>query len=351
MALDALKQQKAADPKIAVADKALTALKQQKAALDPKTVETAKGDLEKKLLVAWGNINDINPYEFKPDDKIKWKERWRQVLWQPGDSGKPKHLGKIFWHWYGVQSMTPATAKATPPDPRTKKTPIIYHPSFLKDPGPIQYEIYEDIYGRFPVVQQGDEPGPRYFVSILATTVNPNFPAWDQRSTLPASAREVQPYAAVGAQLYKETTVFKRDTVLAISCDTGESLAIPFLDWGNGEAVAECSWTAFTALGGTFERRAGGQLVKSSEPLFLYLAFPNKQAPADVLAKIGGFDNGVEFTTILAFLMQATFDRSSDPLKEYERRKKHPELNQDPRINNLATAIQTNLRPNGFILN
>ena len=47
----------------------------------------------------------------------------------------------------------------------------------MKAPGPIQIksEMYEDIYGRFPVVQQGDEPGKGYFVSSLATRVNTNF--------------------------------------------------------------------------------------------------------------------------------------------------------------------------------
>jgi hypothetical protein len=349
-ALTTLKQQKAPDPKIADADKALTTLKGQKAALDPQKVQKERDDLEKKVLVAWQKIYDLNHYEFKP--KPDDKKRWQQELWQAGDTNKPKNLGQIFWDWYGLVAMSPGEVNRTPQHPRTKKTPIIYHPSYLKDPGPIHHEMYEDVYGRFPVVQQGDEPGPRYFVSKLAVTVNPLYPEWDQRSTVPASALEVQPYGAVGAQLHQEAKVNKRDTVLAVSCDSGSSLAFPLLDWGNGDAVAECSWTAFTSLGGTFGRRAGGQLYKTNEPLFLYLAFPNKQPPATVLAQIGAFENGNEFTTILAVLMQATFDRSSrDPVQEYERRKKHPELNQDPSLTRLATAIDMNLRPNGFNLN
>jgi hypothetical protein len=349
-ALNDLKQQKAAPQKIGDADKALNNLKQQKAALDPEKVAKERDDLgKKKIPAAREEIVGLNPYELKPLPKHWQQEPWRQELWQPGDKDKPLNLGKIFWHWYGLQSMTPAKANATPPDPRTKTTPILYHPSFLKDPGPIRYQIYEDIYGRFPVVQQGDEPGPGYFVSILATTVNSRFPEWDQRSTIPLGARDVQPYGAVGAQLFREAKVNKRDTVLAISCDTGNSLAFPFLDWGNGDAVAECSWTAFTALGGTFGRRGGGQLYKTSEPRFLYLAFPNGQTPSAVLSQIGAFDNGDEFTMILAFLVQATLERSSkDPVQEYEWRKKHPELNQNPTITNLATVIDTKLRANGF---
>jgi hypothetical protein len=349
-ALNDLKGQKAVPQKIGDADKALNDLKQQKAALDPQKVAKERDDLEKKKIpAARKKIVDLNPYEFKP--LPAGTKLWQQELWQPGDKDKPLNLGKIFWDWYGLQSMTPAKAKGTPQDARTKKTPILYHPSFLKDPGPIHYEMYEDIYGRFPVVQQGDEPGPGYFVSTLATTVNSRFPEWDQRSTVPLSATDVQPYGAVGAQLSREAKVNKRDTVLAISCDTGGSLAFPFLDWGNGDAVAECSWTAFTALGGTFGRRPWGQLYKTSEPRFLYLAFPNGQTPSAVLSQISAFDNGDEFTMILAFLAQATLERSSkDPVQEYEWRKKHPELNQNPTITNLATAIYTNLRPNGFTL-
>jgi hypothetical protein len=350
-ALNDLKEQKAVAQKIADADKALNDLNQQKANLDPQKVAKERDDLEKKIPAARKKILDLNPYEFKPLKKEWQREPWRQELWQPADADKPVNLGKIFWHWYGLQSMTPGKANATPIHPRTKTTPILYHPSFMKNPGPIHYEMYEDVYGRFPVVQHGDEPGPGYFVSILAVTVNALFPDWDQRSTIPPSARDVQPYGAVGAQLNREAKVNKRDTVLAIGCDNGMSLAFPFLDWGNGDAVAECSWTAFTALGGTFGRRAGGQLYKSSEPRFLYLAFPNAQTPSAVLSQIGGFDNGNEFTTILAFLVQATLKRSSsNPVQDYEFRKKHPELNQDPTITNLATVIDMNLRTNGFTL-
>jgi hypothetical protein len=352
-ALNDLKQQTAAAQKIADADKALNDLKQQKAALDPDKVAKEKHDLEKnKIPAARKKIYELNRnYEFKPWPK-PWKhELWRQELWQPGDTDKPMNLGKIFWDWYGLKSMTPADATATPPHPHTKTTPVLYNPSFLKNPGPIRYEMYEDVLGRFPVVQQGDEPGPGYFVSMLATPVNSFFPEWDQRSTVPPSARDVQPYGALGALLGREAMLKKRDTVLAMSCDTGTSLAFPFLDAGNDDALAECSWTAFTALGGTFGRKPGGQLYKTSEPLFLYLAFPHGQTPTAVLSQIGAFDNGDEFTTILAFLVQATFERSSkNPVQEYKYRKEHPELNQNPAITNLATAIDTNLRANGFAL-
>ncbi len=355
-----LKAQKATPQKIADAEKALNDLKQQKAAVDPQTVAKARTDLEKNtILAARRKVAALNPYEFKPPPtkalrELWQREPWRQPLWQSGDTDKPANLGKIFWDWYGLQAMTPDKASKTPPHPHTKKTPIIYHPTFMKQPGPIQFEIYEDVYGRFPVVQQGGaggEPGPGYFVSQLAVPVNPYFPEWDQRYTLPLQATSVQPYGAVGGNLNSEGKVKKSDTILAISCDSGNSLAFPILDWGDDDAVAECSYTAFTALGGTLSRDAAGKLHKTSEPVFLYLAFPNAQTPSTVLSQIGAFDNGDEFTTILACLVQATFDRSSrNPVQDYEQRKKHPELNQNPAITNLATAIDTNLRRNGFNL-
>jgi hypothetical protein len=356
-ALNDLKAQKATTPqKIADAEKAVNDLKQQKADLDPQKVANERDDLQKtKIPAAYQKIYALNPYEFKPPSTkalyVLWqREPWRRELWQPADTGKPVNLGNIFWHWYGLQSMTPAKASATPPHPNTKTTPMLYHPTFMKEPGPIQYEMYEDIYGRFPVVQQGNEPGKGYFVSILAVTVNPRFPEWDQRSTVAPSAKDVQPYGAVATQLKSEAKVDKLDTVLAIGCDNGKTLAFPFLDTGYGDALAECSWTAFTALGGTFGRRGGAQLYKTSQPRFLYLAFPNKQTPSAVLSQIGAFDNGDEFAMILACLVQATLERSSDPLQAYEAQKKKPALNQNPTITNLATIIFTNLRANGFNL-
>jgi hypothetical protein len=355
-ALNDLKQQKAPPQKIGDASKALDDLNKQKADLDPQKVATEREDLEKKKIPdAYKKIYALNPYEFKPppngQEQLWQKERWRYELWQPGDRNKPAKLGTFFWDWYGVQSMTPAGASGATPEPGGKK-PMIYEPRFMHDPGPIRHQMYEDVFGRFPVVQQGDEPGPGYFVSRLAVTVNTRFPEWDQRSTVAPSARDVQPYGSVETQLAFEAKVGKGDTVLAINCDGGNSLEFPFLDSGFGDAVAECSWTAFTSLGGTFSRGPGGtgKLVKSSEPVFLYLAFPNKQTPAAVLSQIGAFDNGDEFTTILAFLVQATFQRSGDPLQQYEFRKKHPELNQNPAITNLATAIDTNLRRSGFTI-
>src|SRR6202044_2036335 len=116
--------------KIADADKALNDLKQQKADLDPQKVAKAREDLERnQILPARHEVYALNPYEFKPAPtdavaKLWQREPWRQPLWQPDEKGKPVHLGEIFWHWYGLQSMTPAKAKATPTHPVTKTQPM-----------------------------------------------------------------------------------------------------------------------------------------------------------------------------------------------------------------------------------
>jgi len=361
-ALNVLREQKAVPQKIGDADKALNDLRQQKDALDPEKAAKERADLARedrpghftgKIKAARDKIYELNrDYEFKPLPD-RWKhEPWRQELWQPGDANKPVNLGKIFWHWYGVAKMTPHDAKIAHPVQGTNKTPILYHPDFLKNPGPIHHEMYEDINGEFPVVQQGGaggEPGPGYFVSTLARRINTDYPEWDQRSTIPRGQSDVRPYGAVASQLKGEARVDIFDKVLAIGCDDGgKSLVFPFLDSGYGDAVAECSWRTFSALGGTFDKYPWGQLKKSSEPRFLYLAFPNKQEPQAVLSQIGALDNGNEFTMILAFLVQATLERSPrDPVQDYESRKKQPQLNQDPTMTNLATIIDMNLRTAG----
>jgi hypothetical protein len=125
-ALIDLKQQKAVAQKIADADKALNDLKQQQANLDPQKVAKERDDLEKEISAARQKIVDLNPYEFKALSKAWQREPWRQELWQAADTDKSVNLGKIFWHWYGLQSMTPAKANATPIHPRTKTTPILY---------------------------------------------------------------------------------------------------------------------------------------------------------------------------------------------------------------------------------
>jgi hypothetical protein len=341
------KDRKALDQQIASAEKAFNELKGQRADLEPKKVEQRKKDLDKEI-------------------------KTHTDLWQPGDENQPKNLGQIFWDWYGLISMTPDKARRTAsfqdPVSGTAKKPVIYHPDFMKNPGPVHYEMYEDVFGRFPMVQVAPEPGPGFFVSTLASLdplhpknpqrVNPRFPEWDQRSTLVPDAKQVQAYGALSGQLKREANLYMQDKVLAIRLDLStDTLVFPFLDAGgnDSDAVAECSWTAFTELGGSFTRRPTGQLLKNGELLLLYLAFPNGQTPAAVLSEIGRLDNADEFPIILAFIANASAAVGrgrvgQNPLQEYERWKKLlPERQFRPDIINLDDVIAQGLMANGFI--
>ncbi len=95
----------------------------------------------------------------------------------------PKNFEKIFWQWYGVVALTPAQAKAAisylemSAKTLTVRKPVLDNTSY-----------YEDVFGRFPVVQSIFEPGPDYFVTQLPHAANPRYPSWDQRYFLPHDA-------------------------------------------------------------------------------------------------------------------------------------------------------------------
>jgi hypothetical protein len=202
--------------------------------------------------------------------------------------------------------------------------------------------------------------------------VNPNFPEWDQRCTLAPNATEVQPYGALSSYLEADANVHRRDMVLAIRLDNGDSLSFPFLDYGGKPAVAECSGTAFVKLGGEVHPRPGGGTpIWVNNFQLIYLAFPNSagQTPASTLQKFAQASNAEEFTTILAFIAKATADAvknprartyigknlavdvgGTNPLQAYERWKKLPENRQYlPDVIDLADLIDVALRDNGFI--
>ena len=277
-------------------------LKRQKTSLDPKTPKADRDTLDKKIQAALDRVLKLNPFEF--------------------GNPKPKNYRKIFWMWYGLQSLTPAEARQATPftDPVTKqpKKPKLYHPDadIRGVDHLIQYEMYEDVYGKFPVVQIAPEPGPGYFVSQLPPPrVNPQYPEWDQRCTLVPNATEVQAYASLSTPLAYEAKVNKRDMVLAIRLDSGKSLAFPFIDVGNKPAVAECSATAFVKLDGVVRPRPGKTPLFENNFQLLYLAFPNSagQAPSATLSKFATASNAEEFSTVLAFIAKATADAWHDP--------------------------------------
>lgn len=331
------------------AKKTLEELKKKKAELDPKTSDADKKDLDKKIAATQDTINSINPYP-----------------------STAKNYEKVFWDWYGLQSMTPYQARHTPqwvdhgPDPKQPpKKPKLYHPDTdIKGVDhPIQYEMYEDVYGKFPVVQVAPEPGPGYFVSQIAPIpgrgrVNSRFEEWDQRCTLEANATAIQAYGALSKTLASDASLSVGDTLLAIRLDNGDSAAFPFLDSGKGNAVAECSSTAYIRLGGTFKVGLGGMLYKADDPgpHFLYLAFPRGRTPAAVLHQISTYDNSEEFTAILSYIAKATASVrygqvNQDPVWNYNQWKRTPENRRhlNTELNDFGDVIDVALRDNGFV--
>ncbi len=130
------------------------------------------------------------------------------------------------------------------------------------------------------------------------------------------------------------TGLHLNDTVFALRLDTGDTLAFPFRDTGFGYKVAECSFAAFTGLGGIYHPERQGAAKFPNDFLLLYLAFPNSagQTPASILAKFATASNAPDFPMILAFIAQTTAHAkakgskvvSGDPLKDFENWKKSP---------------------------
>ncbi len=244
------------------------------------------------------------------------------------EATKPKNYGTIFWHWYGLTALTPAEKNRLSHLERIddKGKTQLRHPQLDETP------MYEDVYGKFPVVQSAFEPGPGYYVSVLPRRVNPNFPIWDQRAFLPPDSREQVAYAALSTVLEKVAGVQLNDMVLAIRLDSGASLAFPFLDRGFKPKVGECSIKAFTSLGGVV---ASNVNASRNDFILLYLALANSdgQTPQAILQKFARATNAEDLPVILAFIAKATADArkkkpsglvsvGGNPLLEFEKWKK-----------------------------
>ena len=273
-----------------------------------------------------------NPALVALDKEIAGKKaQLRQMSYEHTDANgnntakNPKNFEKIFWKWYGVVALTPEDAKrAAPFDEPSTTTRTLRGP--LLD----QTSYYEDVFGRFPVVQSVFEPGPEYFASPLPRARNPRFPAWDQRYFLPHDANTQGPFGALALPLGHVTGLKLNDTVLAVRLDTDDTLAFPFRDVGFGYKVAECSFGAFTGVGGDYhpEREGAGKFPNNF--LLLYVAFPGGQSPGATLGKFATASNADEFPIILSFIAQATADAkgrhskvvSGEPIKAYEAWKK-----------------------------
>jgi hypothetical protein len=265
--------------------------------------------------------------------KKKEIEEFDFELKDPNDNPaktNPKNYGKIFWKWYGVASLTPAQAKAAVYRERIM-------PGLWLDRHPVldQTGVYEDVFGRFPVVQSLFEPGPQYFVSALPRRMNERFPEWDQRAFLPFQSFEPGPFGALSVPLAGETGLGRGDLVFAVRLDTGDFLSFPFRDMGKGLKVAECSFGVFMGLGGDYHPEMERAAKYPNNFLVLYLAFPGGKAPSATLAQFATASNASDFPVMLSFIAQMTmdakakgrskdgnFDVTGDPLKAFEKWKK-----------------------------
>jgi hypothetical protein len=240
-------------------------------------------------------------------------------------STNPKNFEKIFWKWYGVVALTPGQRNAASPYLEMAAKTLT-----LRKPVLDETSNYEDVFGRFPVVQSVFEPGPDYFVTALPHAANTRYRSWDQRYFLRHDAFVQEAFGALAVPLGSATGLRLKDTVFAVRLDTGDTLAFPFRDTGFGYKVAECSFAAFTGLGGIYHPEREGAAKFPNDFQLLYLAFPDGQTPASTLGRFASASNALDFPIILAFIAQATADAkakgsavvSGDPLKEFEKWKK-----------------------------
>ena len=252
-----------------------------------------------------------SPEIIKLDEQItKKRKRVRELGFDHLDgngnvvASNPKNFEKIYWKWYGVASMTPEDAKKARPylemtaDKMTLRRPII-------DPT----AAYEDVFGRFPIVQSQFEPGPDYFVSVLPHYANTKYPSWDQRYYLPEHAYSQVPFGALSNYLRDDDTKLALgDALFAMRLDTRDTLGFSFSDVGFDKKLAECSFTAFRSLGGEYFPERSGAAKYPNNFLLLYLAFPKKKSPAEILNEYAGATNADEFPVMLSFIAQATAD-------------------------------------------
>ncbi len=203
-----------------------------------------------------------------------------------------RHYGTIFWHWYGVMPIAPQDAARKVFHEKVGEGTQPRQPLLVNDPkaNVLHSEKYEDVYGRFPVVQSEFEPGKGkgYFVTTMPTARNPAFPDWDQRYYLPPGEVKQGPYGALTVpnskypgipSLSKETGLKLNDMIFAMRLDKQIDLTFPFRDTGYGAKVGECSIDAYIAMGGKIDNTQIGWAKYPNNFLVLYLAFPNGQAP------------------------------------------------------------------------
>jgi hypothetical protein len=272
----------------------------------------------------------------------KAKAALKKYYWDENPNNRPANYGSIFWHWYGVKSLSKKDEKEKTYPERVGKSHVPRHPVLDKT------AIYEDVYGTFPVVQSQFEPGPGFFVSQMPHTANKEFPDWDQRYFLPKGALLQGPYGALSTGFQHNTGVKLNDSLFALRLDTGQSLAFPYRDTAYGYKVGECSIDAFASIGGVLTQNVNHS---RNDFLLVYLAFPGGQTPQSTLTKFGSTANADDFLMILSFLAQATLDAkgktktvSGDPIHAFDRWKKSGSTARPA----VYDVIETSLRTAGF---
>jgi hypothetical protein len=308
----------------------------QKAIKSLEDLEKKKADLIATTTMSSRELNQL-------DGEIKnAKAALKKYYWDENPNNRPANYGSIFWHWYGVKSLSKEDEKEKTYQERVGKIHVPRHPVLDKT------AIYEDVYGTFPVVQSQYEPGPGFFVSQMPHTANKDFPDWDQRYFLPKGALLQGPYGALSTGFQHNTGVKIGDTLFAFRLDTGQSLAFPYRDTAYGYKVGECSIDAFASIGGVLTQNVNHS---RNDFLLVYLAFPGGQTPRSTLTKFGSTADADDFLMILSFLAQATLDAkgktktvSNDPIHAFDRWKKSGSTARPA----VYDVVETSLRAAGF---
>jgi hypothetical protein len=228
----------------------------------------------------------------------------------------PKNFEVLHWKWYGVYALTPQEARAAKPFRE-----LFTNGEILRKPVIDTTAIYEDVFGRFPVVQSLFEPGPGYFVTTLPGSPNNWFPIWDQRFYYPLGAADPSmgqgPYAALSTGLYRTAGLRLADRVFAIRLDTSNTADFPFRDAGYGDKLGECSMGAFIDVGGNYYPQFLGAAKFPNTFNLVYLAFPDRQTPQSVIGKFQTASNASDLVAALSFLARSTanaaFPSKKDP--------------------------------------
>jgi hypothetical protein len=235
-------------------------------------------------------------------------------------AGNPKNFEVLHWKWYGVYSLTPQEARAAKPfrEPFTGG-------EILRKPVIDTKAIYEDVFGRFPVVQSLFEPGPGYFVSTLPGSPNQWFPRWDQRFYHPLGAADPAAgqgaYAALSSGLSNAAGLRLADSVFAIRLDTNDTADFPFRDSGYGNKLGECSMGAFLDAGGVYRPEYIGAGKFPNAFHLVYLAFPGRQTPQSVIGKFQTASNASDLVAALSFLARSTANAATPARTDPDRRR------------------------------